>query len=453
MISTPNRRVEEHYADLERRWPVHDGQNDYGRLVVPTGNAEQAVHRWFHLKEAFSHGLLFRIFKDLEMSFVGTPRILDCYAGSGTVLASAADLASAEGKSIYVRGIERNPFLHLVSYIKSTAAQANSAELTTRLRKALPQIKARYRSALMDVHSIPVQATWQNDQYFPGNRRHELLSLRRALDDFADEEVADLLLFAAATSVEACTRLRKDGRALRFEPYRVVKEPWSGFERRVTMIADDLSNRASSDADLAVAHGDGRFPQDCFPDEVEPFDLIIFSPPYPNNIDYTEVYKLEGWFLGAYGCDDDFRSQRLATVRSHSSILYDDTYRFNQLPCRQHVEGLVDPILRAVPPDRYLRARTRMIKGYADDMLSTLTSCRKLIRDSGSLVFVVGNSVHGTIEPFAIAADLLMARLGELCGWHVQEIRPARYPRRRRIESAFVRESVVVLKPSAHWSA
>jgi DNA modification methylase len=28
------------------------------------------------------------------------------------------------------------------------------------------------------------------------------------------------------------------------------------------------------------------------------FDLILTSPPYPNNIDYSEVYKLELWLLG-----------------------------------------------------------------------------------------------------------------------------------------------------------
>jgi hypothetical protein len=89
-----------------------------------------------------------------------------------------------------------------------------------------------------------------------------------------------------------------------------------------------------------------------------------------------------------------------------------------------------------------------MIKGFVGDMARTLAACRDLVTDDGTLVIVVGNSIHGDQDgPVLIAADLLMSAAAECLGWTVQEIRVARYPKRRRINTAMLRESVVVLHP------
>lgn len=452
MTITPDRRVEEHYRALERHWLVQDGANDYGRLVTPTGNSDQPIHRWFHLKEGFSHALLLRVVKDLEMANNESPRILDCFAGGGTTLVSAAELAASGATSVHVRGVERNPFLHLVASVKASASSSALPGLESRIIDTLPEVERRYKKKLSNTHQIPELATWRNAQYFNGDRRHELLSLRSAVGTFTNSDVSEILLFAAAATVESCTQLRKDGRALRYQPTKIPREPWREFTRRLGEIVLDLSKRSRVNVDSLVVLGDGRRPDLCLPANADPYDLIVFSPPYPNNIDYTEVYKLEGWFLGAYGNHREFREQRLSTVRSHSSIASSGGYRFLDSESHSEVQDLLSPILCGVPQDRYLRARRAMINGYADDMLSTLTACRQLINSNGALVFVVGNSVHGTKQPFIVAADLLIARLGELCGWHVREIRPARYPRRRRIESNFVRESIVVLEPESDWT-
>jgi hypothetical protein len=88
------------------------------------------------------------------------------------------------------------------------------------------------------------------------------------------------------------------------------------------------------------------------------------------------------------------------------------------------------------------------VRGYFDDMLQVFQSARKTIRRDGTLVFVVGNSVHGMGEDrFVIAADLLMAALAQTAGWVVEEIRVARWTTRRGSGGDFLRESVVCLTP------
>src|SRR5207245_1387306 len=81
--------------------------------------------------------------------------------------------------------------------------------------------------------------------------------------------------------VEAVSGLRRDGRALR----RVVKQVRRGaiqaFLERAEQIAEDLPSRPLS-LDGAVFHGDGRTLELLNPRSE--FDLVLFSPPYPNNI-------------------------------------------------------------------------------------------------------------------------------------------------------------------------
>ncbi len=66
------------------------------------------------------------------------------------------------------------------------------------------------------------------------------------------------------------------------------------------------------------------------------------------------------------------------------------------------------------------------------------------------MVYVVGNSLHGqpgasSDRAFVIAADILMAAIAELVGMQVRQVIVTRRPHRRRANSEFLRESVVVL--------
>jgi hypothetical protein len=201
----------------------------------------------------------------------------------------------------------------------------------------------------------------------------------------------------------------------------------------------------------SVVAGDGRT-LNRVPGGATGLDLAVFSPPYPNNIDYTEVYKIENWALGLIGSADSFRDQRLRTLRSHPSVQFPDEFAYERTPVRSQVERLMSPVLAAVPPDhKDSRAQARLIRGYLDDMLQAFSSTFARLRPGGKCVYVVGNSLHGAHErQLLIASDLLLARLAELAGFQVDRLKVARRLRRRGEHSDFLRESVVFLsKPSS----
>jgi hypothetical protein len=218
------------------------------------------------------------------------------------------------------------------------------------------------------------------------------------------------------------------------------------LKRAWATIVEDLRSGAPKTAAGTVHLGDARALNCKIADD---FDFVLYSPPYPNNIDYTEVYKLELSALGYITNNAEFRSQRLKTLRSHPSITFPDQSYADQLGLDEEFTKIIKPVLDAIPEDRYERGRTAVVRGYFDDMLIALDQQYKKLRRGGRVFCVVGNSVHGKETPLVIASDLVLAKIGGLIGFDVEKVAIARHLSRRKVKKSllpYARESIVVLK-------
>jgi len=429
--------LSEHYSELEERFSVVEAP-EMAMLVVPNGNAGRAFHRWFHLKEGYSCDLLDHVLVETGLAKRERLTILDPFVGGGTTLISAGEWALAdEGRSVQAVGIERNPFLGFLSRTKAEAFVAGEFEVAAR-----PQVKGGRVS-------VPALSTFRHDDYFDAVQRDELIRLRQAIAREPDGAARRMRMMALATSVEPVSRLRRDGRTLRRWPDKPQALAREELDDRLARIHADLAGRKPvglERVDLAVLEGDAR-DADCVLEEGFTADLVVCSPPYPNNIDYTEVYKLEAWFLGAYADRDAFREQRKRTLRSHPSVLFDERpTRFDDEQ-QLALDTLVAPVVAAVPPGRYSKSRERVVEGYTHDMADTLHACRARTVPGGHMAVVVGNSLHGSgDESLLVAADLLIAGAAQIVGWSVDRIAVARRPARRGAREPRLRESLVLLR-------
>lgn len=437
-------RLAEHYEALATRWP-ETSTGDYASLVVPTGNADQPFHGWFHFKEAFSHELLRRVLKDVRLDGSKHLSVFEPFAGAGTTAASMGLLAGAgELETASYSGYEANPFLHLLSSTKLRALQhEQDAVVETAHAVATAASLSKQRVA------VPGLSTFEGT-FFDTDALQSLLQLREAIEAVeAPELTKDVLRVCLAATVEPSSSLRKDGRALRRTAGPRTADPTAWFLALVTRVADDVA-AASASVSGAVTLGDVRACPVTGPADV---DLSLFSPPYPNNIDYTEVYKLEAWFLGLITDREHFRASRVATLRSHGSLRWADDYAFASSDDAAQVEALLDPILGAIPQGRYESARRQLVLGYADDMLTTLRIVGARLRPGGHMVCIVGNSLHGSRDAsLLVAADLLIARLSELVGLRVDRLEVARVPTRRSHSSRFLRETAIFASKPAERS-
>lgn len=441
-MRTLSDQLDRHYETLQSQYKV-EFSGAYGSLVTPIGNHTEPVHRWFHFKEAYSHRLLQQVLKDTQLDGLGSLRIIDPFSGSGTTAVSALQMVQAGIlERVTAFAVETNPFLHLVSSAKIAALQNEGLDVVRLAGAAAADVLAgRYASA-----DIPALSTFSQNDYFNQASVRTLAALRDAIvgrTSNADTATQLLLQVCLAAAIEPSSKLRRDGRTLRYVADKQAADPIRAFLNIAEQIDEDLPpHRLPSSTRATILKGDIRTRG---LGNVGPFDLCVFSPPYPNNIDYTELYKMEAWLLGLINEQSEFSAQRKRTLRSHGSLRWDELYTYESDPrLREPMEHLLTPVLAAIPEDRYKTARVQLVRGYCDDMLQTLLRVSDKMDTGGKFVCIVGNSLHGHPgRQVLVAADLLIARLAEMIGCSIELIDVARTPSRKRTPSPYMRESVI----------
>lgn len=122
-------------------------------------------------------------------------------------------------------------------------------------------------------------------------------------------------------------------------------------------------------------------------------DISIFSPPYPNSFDYTDVYNVELWALRYLKNWNDNRRLRMSTMESHVQV----KRRYAASP---ETSDLLKDILHQLERnqdklwDRHIPA---MIGGYFANIDVVLKRIRTRLRTGGQIWMVVGDSRYAGV--------------------------------------------------------
>ena len=134
-------------------------------------------------------------------------------------------------------GIERNPFLQLVANTKVQALCEGSASFEDFIARLVSHRRRHGRSV-----PVPELSTLHDERYFSRRSVTDLAAIRSWIDDTPgstlDKNLARVCL--APATVEPAGRLRKDGRALRYEANRQPCDVYDEFRARCQVVADDL---------------------------------------------------------------------------------------------------------------------------------------------------------------------------------------------------------------------
>jgi DNA modification methylase len=424
------------YKIFESAIPFAENFN-YSNLVSPNGNAELPIHRWFKFKESFAAGLLDTIVKSLELKEKFT--LLDPFCGVGTSLIAAQELTKS-GFDIDAIGIETNPFTAFAARTKVRWREVDNSTLLTIGNKLLK--RANKLSP-----PIPSLSSLSKGKCITRYMSQRILAVRQAIEMDGNSITHNALLLGLAAAIEPVSRIRKDGRALRIvdRPQKhlagILRDKWSKIASDVSSMRGNLFSAKTP----KVILGDGRRPcsSGVLPDSI---DLILTSPPYPNNIDYFEVYKLELWLLGFVNDLDVYREVRSATFQSHPRCKDAPPADFLQEVQNGTLKDILAPILERLSSNTK-PWRRRLLLGYFGDMWTALHEQYRCLRQGGHAVLVVGNSLHGTFDcPYVIPTDIVTSLIGQAAGFETQEIIVARPSKRRLSGNHFLRESLVILR-------
>ena len=123
-------------------------------------------------------------------------------------------------------------------------------------------------------------------------------------------------------------------------------------------------------------------------------DLVLFSPPYPNSFDYTDVYNVELWMLRYLKSFSKNRSLRKSTLVSHVQVSRD----FGLAP--QGSKTLVTTMenIEKVKDQLWDKRLVAMIGGYFSDMLKIMHACSNKLVSKGQMWMVVGDSKYAGVH-------------------------------------------------------
>lgn len=145
----------------------------------------------------------------------------------------------------------------------------------------------------------------------------------------------------------------------------------------------------------------------------------MFSPPYPNSFDYTDVYNVELWTLGYLSSRTDNTTLRTATLCSHVQI----ARQFQPAPGGSATLDRTLARLVRQRPSLWDRRIPEMVGGYFADMAVVLKGVREGLAARGLAWIVVGDSRYSTVR---VRTGRILAELAQSTGWSLQAVEPCR---------------------------
>lgn len=426
------------YHNIQKKYKVIFPENEnatYESILNYSTEKDNPFQRWYRYKEGFSVQFIEKIVEEYSE---GKPDVLlDPFAGSGTTLIAANRIGC---KGI---GFEVNPFSHFLMLTKQR--KYSEDEIKRFIIEAERILNLLTKEQYLD-YSLPALSI--SNKVFQKDAEKVMLSCKEYIRKLEEGHVRDLLFLGWLACIEELSDYRKAGNGLKrrktVKPIIVTKENViNRLKIQFDYMYEDLKsdNKPEDKGNLIFNSSSLDFASKVGKNKI---DGIVFSPPYANCFDYTEIYKLELWFGDFVNSYNDLKLLREQSLRSHlntkyemESLISDKSETLNQQLERLRAVELWD---KKIP---------KMIFGYFEDMFNIIDNCYDSLKPGGFCSIVVGNSAYGGI---IIPTDLILADYAEKIGFKVDKIEVDRYIitssqqyEKTKNEGKFLRESVVCL--------
>ena len=369
---------------------------------------------WHKFKEAFAPELIARA---IDESPKPVRRCIDPFAGSGTT-----------GLACQFLGVhpilgEVNPYLADLVEAKLTSYPSEEtllADLERVLEMSACDSSTSARKTFEFAPRTLVEPGRDGRWIFSAPVAERIVAIRDAIEhlDAVTQRLFRVLLGGTLIEVSNVRvsgkgrRYRRDWKNRDISPARVSQ---LFYESAIRAIGDigRYANRPVTTSD--VLRGDSRVALN----EVEGCELAVFSPPYPNSFDYTDVYNVELWALGYLGSWDDNATLRSATISSHVQVSRDFPLPPNGSTTLRDVMDNLDNRRHMMWDDRI----PAMIGAYFNDLLDVLGQLQWILADGGTAWMVVGDSRYAGIQ---IPVAKILQELVPDRGWRVLASEPFR---------------------------
>ena len=420
---------------------------------------DRAVHDWYRFVLSFPPHMV----QDYLGRFGVDPSctVLDPFCGTGTTLVECKKLGIAS------LGVESNPMAHFASAVKVDWS-AESAKLSAYAENVRSSAgKTLKRQGMDECGGLPLFAV--NGAKRPPLRSlppersclllkdsisplplHKTLVLLDAIDRFGTPQQQRYGRLALANAlVHGIGNLKfgpEVGVGKRKEDAPVL-EVWC---RNIQTIARDLDmNAGRHQVPAEVLKADSRNVGEVL--KPQSVDVVITSPPYPNEKDYTRTTRLESVILGLILNKQKLRSLKQGLVRSNTRGVYksdkDDLEIANNDEIQEIASAIERRRIKLGKTSGFERLYPRVTQLYFGGMLRHLASLRPALKPGAKLAYVVGD--QASYLRVMIRTGKLLANLAQSLNYRVMGIDLFR-TRPSTVTGEQLREEVVLLEWPKH---
>ncbi|MEB2702629.1 DNA methyltransferase [Citrobacter koseri] len=381
-------------------------------LSTAQGVGNVPFQRWFKFKEAFSPKFVHDV---IQRSSIEVKNILDPFGGSGTTA------LTSQLMGIKPTTIEVNPFL--ADLIESKLTSYNSESLIddwSHVMKIVdiqtPDLALLYKNAPKTLYNNSEDLRW----IFNKEIIYRIAQYRESFEKIEKKENKNLLKVLLGAILIPFSNVLINGKGRRYRKnWQSLTYSTNSFDAALRQKVDDAIfdivrySRTKSE-EYSLFRGDSRK----LISEVETSDLVLFSPPYPNTFDYTDIYNVELWALGYLNDSEDNKTLRSNTLRSHVQI------KMSSSP--QPISSTLSETLDRLDGKRkelWNKNIPDMISYYFHDINIIMTESMRVLENNGMAVIVIGDSRYSDIK---IDTTKITCELAKEIGFTIKDLQEIR---------------------------
>ncbi len=357
-----------------------------------TGNMQLPVHRWFRYSAGFSGAWAADLIA--QEARERTVQVFDPFAGSGTTL------IAAEQCGVAAWGIDPHPFVARITQAKLAYRSAPEAYLQ-RARKILE--RAGHHTPSLDAYAPLIRRCYTDEALA------QLDCLRHTVESTDDGSATALLVWLTLVVILRPTSHVGTANWQYLQPRRHkarVPTPFAAFKKTMYMMHADMCAAQPLAGPCAAFHLDDA--RVCHTMPADSVNLVITSPPYPNNYDYADATRLELTFFGEIESWGDLqayiRRHLLCScthhVPTHAVDLADVLTRTELDPIRAELQPVCEELGQVRLTRGGRKTYHNMVGCYFLDLAQVWHALRRVCRTPSKVCFVVGDAApYGVYVP------------------------------------------------------
>lgn len=367
-------------------------EQDYSATFAD--NMKMPIHKWYRYTAGFSATWVNQLIREEKRN--GRTRIIDPFAGSGTVL------LESEFAEVESYGVESHPYIYRIAKAKlnwNFPAEKFKEETLALLKQAKKKTITKTEFPKLILSCYPLETI------------QKLEALKQTWLEQNQTDEIKIFNWFIITAILRITSPVGTAQWQYIQPNKTkskVIDPFVAFESKVNEMYIDMKrtqNRHKNVVDSIILNEDARNIES-IPDGWG--DLVITSPPYANNYDYADATRLEMTFWGDINgwadLQDNVRKHLVRACTQHVSKLGDTIGIILSNPKLAVIQHELLEVYETLKEERLKHGGKKnyhlMVAAYFNDLADVFHSLRRVTSNNAKMCFVIGDSApYGIYVP------------------------------------------------------